>query len=105
MKPLVSFATKFEASDSKATKRPSELIVGPALQLSAWASELLTLTRVVSWADPLQLPAIQPTSAKATATLNTSHATELWVFLKVFLRVIIIISNPLPISQNSLSTL
>src|SRR5215211_7387561 len=48
LKPLVSFATRFVAIEPKATKRPSELIEGWSLQLSAWASELLTLTRSVA---------------------------------------------------------
>src|SRR5829696_7579311 len=68
MKPLVSFATRFEASDSKATKRPSELIEGWSLQLSAWASELLTLTR---WVVP-----IHKSRTKAHPVLFVSFSTR-----------------------------
>ena len=45
--PLVSLATRLEAADRKATKRPSALMTGPALKLFPGSPALLTLTMVV----------------------------------------------------------
>ena len=50
LNPLVSPATRLEASESKATKRPSPLMAGRALLKFPWLPTLSTLTLVVATA-------------------------------------------------------